>query len=449
MFWRTTGIFVTALCCALAADDNLPLSDRVVRLLTELIRLDTTNPPGSETRVAEYLKQTMAPFAIPSETMGADPRRLNFVARLKGTGKGKPVLLFAQSDTPPADKSQWTFDPFSGEVKNGFVLGRGSKDTKALLAAELAVFVEIKRRNIPLQRDLILCVEADGAGSSGMQWMMQNQWPKIEAEFAIGEGGSSYEADGRMVHLIQTAEKLPLRMQLTARPGIPGRIGEGPIIRLSRALVRLSEAEPAIRMTPVTKRYFREMARLAGNEWLLPVIARLDNPGTAAVAAREVRAKNADFDAMLHDSMQPVSFRGGGRGTPTTAEAIVEVRRLPGESREEILGRMRALLVDVGVEVAVAAGPQAPGADASSLNTAAFRGMQTVFAKLHPEDIVTPFVSLQPTGNAYLRSRGVSVYGLPLFGDAGAIADEKIPVAVLQDGVELLWQIVLEIAGGT
>ena len=132
------------------------------------------------------------------------------------------------------------------------------------------------------------------------------------------------------------------------------------------------------------------------------------------------------------------------------AEAIVEVRRLPGESREEILGRIRGLVFELGVEVSLAPGPQTPVADTSSLTSAAFRGMQNIFNKLHPEDIIAPYLAINPTGNAYLRSRNVAVYGLPLFHEpSNAGADEKIAVHELQDGVELLWQIVLEIADGS
>jgi acetylornithine deacetylase/succinyl-diaminopimelate desuccinylase-like protein len=450
MVRRLAGIFAFS-CLTFGADENLPLSDRVVRYLSDLVRLDTSNPPGNETRVADYLKQVAQQFGIPVETMGPDLRRLNVVARLRGSGKGRPLMLFAQSDTSGADKALWTFDPFSGEVKGGFIHGRGSKDTKALLAAELAVFVEIKRRNIPLNRDLILCVEADGSGSSGMQWMMQNQWSKIDSEFALGEGGYSFDADGRKIHLVQVAEKLPLRITLTARNGGATRT-EGPLVRLSRALIKIVDSEQTVRLSPVTRRYFREMAKLTGYEWLTPLIARLDAPATAAAAAKELRTRSADFDALTHDTVLPLTMRGSTRAAPVAfAEAVVEVRRLPGESREEILSRYRALLGDTaGVEVTTAPGPLIPGADATSLNTAAFRSMQNVFGRLHPEDIVSPYLSLNPTGNSHLRSRGVAVYGLPLFGElSNAIPDERIASNVLQDGVELLWQIVLEIASGS
>src|ERR1700683_1724639 len=173
-----------------AADDNRPLGERTRQSLSARIRLATSNPPGNETRVAEYLRQVADSHGIPYEMLGGDPRRQNFIARLKGTGKGRPLLLMAHSDVVPVDRSQWTVDPFSAENRNGVIYGRGAQDDKSLLAAELAVMVEIKRRNIKLGRDLILLSEADEEDrNTGIEWMIQHQLPKIDAEFALNEGG--------------------------------------------------------------------------------------------------------------------------------------------------------------------------------------------------------------------------------------------------------------------
>ena len=147
---RVCALLISLTAFGVAADDNRSLGDRTRQYLTDLVRLDTSNPPGNETRVAEYLKQVADCYGIPCELLGGDPQRLNFVARLKGTGKGRPLLLMAHSDVVPAERSQWTVDPFSGENRNGFIYGRGTQDDKSLLAAELAVMVEIKRRNIKL-----------------------------------------------------------------------------------------------------------------------------------------------------------------------------------------------------------------------------------------------------------------------------------------------------------
>ncbi len=137
------------------------LGTQTVRFLTELIQLDTTNPPGNETRVAEYLKSIATSNGIACELLGGEPKRLNFVARLKGSGAAGPLLLMAHSDVVPADRALWTVPPFAGLSRDGFIWGRGALDDKSLLAAELAVFLELKRRGIKLKRDVILLAEAD------------------------------------------------------------------------------------------------------------------------------------------------------------------------------------------------------------------------------------------------------------------------------------------------
>src|ERR1700722_14096944 len=187
---RFCALFCVAALVGLAvADDNRSLPDRTRQYLIDLVKIDSSNPPGNETVVAQYLKQVADSHGIPCELIGTDPKRQNFVARLKGSGHGKPLLLLAHSDVVPVERSQWTVDPFSGENRNGYLYGRGTEDDKSLLAAEIAVMVEIKRRNIKLGRDLILLAEADEeAGSTGIEWMTQPQH-RIDAEFAISEGG--------------------------------------------------------------------------------------------------------------------------------------------------------------------------------------------------------------------------------------------------------------------
>src|SRR5579862_59303 len=145
---RVCAFLAVLAVLGVAADDNRPLGDRTRQYLTDLLRLDTANPPGNETRVADYLKQVADAHGLYNELLGSDPRRQNFIARLKGSGKGRPLLLVAHSDVAPAERGQWSVDPFSAENRNGYIYGRGAQDDKSLLAAELAVMIEIKRRNI-------------------------------------------------------------------------------------------------------------------------------------------------------------------------------------------------------------------------------------------------------------------------------------------------------------
>ena len=449
--------WVLAAVSLAAADDNIPLGERTQQYLIDLVRLDTSNPWGHETRIAEYLKQVADSHAIPCEMLGPDPRRLNFVARIKGSGKLRPLLLMAHSDVVPVDRSQWTVDPFKAETKNGFIYGRGAVDDKSLLAAELAVMVEIKRRNIKLNRDIILLSEADEeAGSTGIQWLTTSAWSKIDSEFALNEGGFILAVDGgHQVFQVQTAEKIPTRILLTAH-GTAGHASlprpDNPIVRLSRAIVRLADADQPVRLNPTTRRYFREISKLPDYAWLAPIVPKLENPATASAAANQIRARDPELDAMLRTSVSPTMLRAGMKVNviPNTAEAQFDVRRLSNETREEILTRFRQIINDSSVDVALAPGQPMPATEPSSLTTSLYKAIEKVVSA-HPEDTVLPYMSRGATDGSYLRAKGVAVYGVPLFVKDSPEAkvhgnDERISTATLEEGVELLWRTVLEVA---
>jgi acetylornithine deacetylase/succinyl-diaminopimelate desuccinylase-like protein len=436
------------------ADDNRSLGDRTRQYLTDLVRLDTSNPPGNETRVADYLKKVCDSYGIQAEELG-DPKHLNFVARLRGTNnKGRPLLLMAHSDVYPVspdDAKKWTADPFGAELKNGYIYGRGTLNSKSLLSAELAVMVEIKRRNLKLSRDVILVSEADGEGNmTGIQWLIQNAWSKIDAEFALNNGGSLLESkDGVKVFGIQTMEKIPTRVILTAH----GTMGTGalpradnPLVHLAEAVSRISKADEPIRINPTTRQYLQQLSSLSDYAWLAPLLAKLDNPSTMAAAAAQIGAKDKELDAMLHTTISLSSS--------VDKEAQYDVRRMPSETRDDVLARLRQIVNDSAVDVSFAPGPPMPTALASPRETDLYKAMSRAIARIYPRDAtVTRYMSMAATDSGFLRSRGVPVYGVPLFarepGDPSRARgiDERISPKALDDGVELLWQIVQETAG--
>ncbi len=455
---RVIAACILLVCPLVASDDNIPLPERARQYLVDLLKLDTTNPPGNETRVADYLKQVADAHGIPAELLGPDPKRMNFVARLRGAGRKRPLLLMAHSDVVPADRTQWTADPFRAEIHGGFIVGRGAVDAKSLLAAELAVMVEMRRRNIHLSRDVILLSEADEeAGSSGIQWMIGQAYSKIDAEFALNEGGYILETPepGR-IYNIQTMEKVPTRVVLTAH----GTAGHGslprpdnPVVRLARAIAKLAEADQPVRLNTTTRRYLRELSKVDEYTWLPPLIPKLDNPATSGAAANQIRSRDPEIEAMLRTSLSPTMLKGSSKVNviPNSAEAQLDVRRLPNETREEVLARFRQIVNDTSVEITFSPGPQMPATEPSSLLNPLYRAMERTF-KTHPEDIVLPYMSRGATDGSYLRARGMAVYGVPLFEKEGSESrahgnDERISPKNLDDGVELLWQIVLEVAG--
>ena len=215
--------------------------------------------------------------------------------------------------------------------------------------------VEIKRRNLKLNRDVILVSEADEEGGmTGLQWLIQNAWSKIDAEFALNEGGSLTETkDGTKVFGIQTIEKTPMRVILTAR----GTVGSGavprpdnPIVHVDEAASRLAKADQPVHLNTTTRRYLTALADLADYSWLKPLLPKLENPAAAQATAAQIRAHDVELDAMLHATVSPIGQQNG--------EALMDVRRMPErETREEVLARLRQMVNDSAVDVVVRARP--------------------------------------------------------------------------------------------
>jgi acetylornithine deacetylase/succinyl-diaminopimelate desuccinylase-like protein len=452
MRWRNLTALACLAGCTALAQDAFPTRAR--KYLSDMARLDTTNPPGNETRMARYIKDVLDAAGIACQLAGSDPDRLNVVARLPGSGEGRPLLLMAHSDVVPADPQQWTVPPFAAEVREDYLYGRGTQDDKSLLAAELAVVTELKRRNLALRRDVILLSESDEeAGSTGIQWLIRNDWKAIDAEFALNEGGFAMDLpSGRRVFQVQTAEKVPTRAILRAH----GTAGHGslprpdnPVVALARAVVRLAEAEQPVRMNATTRRYFAALAGLDEFRWLSPLLPALDNPATAVAAAAEVRSRDPELDAQLHTTMSPTVFSAGNKVNviPNTAEAQVDVRRMPDETQEEIFARMRRIIHDRSVEVLPAPEQEMPSTEPSSLTTELYKTMDTVFQKASPHALVVPYMQRGATDGSFLRAKGMAVYGVAAFVRDGPESrahgnDERISWTNLDAGTNLLWEIV-------
>ena len=443
---------------AAAAQDTSSLTSRARRYLEDILRFDTTNPPGNETHVAEYLKGVAESEGIACELLGDDPGRLNFIARLRGSGARRPLLLMAHSDVVPADRSQWSVDPFSAELRDGFLYGRGAQDDKSLLAAELAVLVELKRQGLALARDVILMSESDEeAGSTGIQWLVRNAWSKINADFALNEGGLSMDSpSGRRLFQIQTSEKIPTRAIVTAQ----GTAGHGslprpdnPVVRLARAIARLADSDQPVRLNSTTRRYLAALAQLDDYRWLAPLVPKLSHAQTAVPTANQIRARDAELDAQLRTTLSPTMLAAGTKINviPNVAEAQIDVRRLPNETREEVVARLRKIINDNAIKISPAPGQEMPPTEPSSLTTVLYKKMEEVFQRSAPNAVVVPYMQRGATDGAFLRQKGMAVYGVPLFvredPDSRAHGnDERISLRSLESGTKMLWEIVVEVS---
>ena len=450
---RIASILLLSAATALAQ----PVGELSASYLRDLIRLDTSNPPGDETRVANYLKAVADKEGIPAELLGDDPQRLNFIARLRGSGKQRPLLLMAHSDVVPVDRSQWTVEPFAAIENGGYIYGRGAEDDKQLLAAELAVLVDLKRRKVALDRDIILLSEADEeAGARGATWVVEHAWPKIDAEFALNEYSYTLVTpSGIPVVQIQTAEKIPTRFKLVAH----GTAGHGslprednPVLHLARAIVKLNDADEPVHLNSTTRAYVHELAKLPDYAWLAPLMPKLENAATSSKTADEIRARDAELGAMLRFTMSPTMLSAGLKINviPNTAEVQVDGRRLPDETHEEIFARLKRIIDDPAITIEPPERAEQPSTEPSSLTSPLYLAMEKVFKEAMPNAVVVPFLMRGTTDGAFLRAKGMAVYGVPVFRKDGELRmhgnDERISLDNLRSGTELLGKIVLSVA---
>ena len=268
-------LFVTALCTS-AAFAQIPAIDwdqqkaEILRHYRALVQLDTSNPPGNETRVVEYLKKVLEDEGIPTKTFALDPKRANIVARLKGNGSKKPLLILAHSDVVGVQREKWPVDPFGAVLKDGYIWGRGTRDDKPILAANLMVMLLLKRGNVPLDRDVIFLAEASEEADTtgvGINFMLAQHFDEVNAEFSLTEGGGATLVGNKVTIVnIGTAEKVPARIRLIAN----GTSGHGSIPRLDNAVTHLSAAvekvgtwETPMRLNDTTRSYFEKLATIS------------------------------------------------------------------------------------------------------------------------------------------------------------------------------------------
>ncbi|HEU0124451.1 MAG TPA: M20/M25/M40 family metallo-hydrolase [Bryobacteraceae bacterium] len=431
------------------------LEERTQRYFIDLLRINTSNGPGNETQAAQYIQRELEKEGIPSELLGGDPNRLNVIARLKAANPThRPLLLMAHSDVVPIEPKLWTVPAFDAVQKDGFIYGRGAVDTKSLVAAEMAAIVELKRRNSPLNRDIIFLSEADEeAGSTGIQWLIRNAWAKIDAEFCLNEAGArSLTEDGAEIFQIQTSEKVPTRVILVAR----GSAGHGSLPRkdnavahLSDAISKLTKAYMPVQLNTTTRRYFHELSKLEEYKWLQPMLPGLENKATLTTAANAIGDRDAELDAQFRTTVSPTILRAGMKVNviPNQAEAQLDVRRLPGETKEEVYARFRQIINDPAIDVLPEPGQDMPATEPSSLTTDLYKAIETAIHAQNAKAAIIPYMSRGATDGAFLRAKGMAVYGVPVFmrDDKPGRAhgnDERIRVTTLREGAALFLKIV-------
>src|SRR5687767_1613653 len=270
-----TALLLTTLLAsaALAQQANAPdwsqIEAETMQHFQALLRFDTSDPPGREIEAAEYLKQALEKEGIAVEMIALEPHRPNLVARLRGNGSKRPLLIMGHTDVVNVDPTKWTHPPFSATRDGGYVYGRGAVDDKDNVVARLMMMLMLKRMNVPLDRDVILLAEAGEEGTTrvGIQLMAREHLPKIDAEYCLAEGGGVTRVGGKVKYAsVQTLEKIPRAIELTARG--PSGHGSVPlqgnaVVRLANAVAKIGAWKAPVRLNEITRAYFQRLAAIS------------------------------------------------------------------------------------------------------------------------------------------------------------------------------------------
>jgi acetylornithine deacetylase/succinyl-diaminopimelate desuccinylase-like protein len=421
----------------------------------DLVQINTAY--SNETKVVEYLKRVLDAEGIPSKTFALDPTRANLVARLKGNGSKRPLLILAHTDVVEVQKEKWPVDPFGAVMKDGYVWGRGTIDDKDKLTAMLMAIILIKRSGAQLDRDLIFLAEsgeeADPMGV-GINFMVSQHFDEINAEFALTEGGTARQENGRVsVVQIGTTEKVPRRARLVAT-GISGhgsvpRI-DNPVVHLATAVGKIGTWEPPMHLNETTRTYFGKLAGISPPDRAARYRALLD-PQRAKGVQRYFAENEPTVYSMLRTSIVPTMLKAGvgPNVIPSEAEATLDIRALPGEDISEFYGEMQRVINDPAVKV-VPIPSTRPEAPASRLDTEMYHVLEQVSQRMYPGSVLLPTMSTGASDMAQLRAKGIQSYGIgPAIKDEdrayGAHSDvERLAESSLYRFVEFTWNAVSE-----
>ncbi|HEX4998064.1 MAG TPA: M20/M25/M40 family metallo-hydrolase [Terriglobia bacterium] len=423
-------------------------------IFRELIEINTTESSGNTTTAAEAVAARLKNAGFPEsdvQVLAPSPRKGNLVARYRGNGRQRPLLLLAHLDVVEALREDWTTDPFALVERAGFFYGRGAIDDKAMAAIWTATFIRLRGEGYTPDRDLILALTADeeGGPENGVKWLLENHRELIDAEWCLNEGGGSQSRDGRPVfHAVQMAEKTYQNFLLETRS--PGGHSSRPsrdnaIYRLAAGLTRLEKFEFPIRLTEVTTTYYRRMADLQIGQPAADMRAIATGKADKNAVAR-ITASPYD-NALLRTTCVATRLDAGhaDNALPQAARALVNCRILPGESADATKKAIVRALQDDRISITAVGAAQAN--IASPVTPAILETIERVTETMWPGTPVIPTMSTGATDGMYLRLAGIPTYGVPgLFSDPNDNRahgmDERIGVREFYDGREFLYRLV-------
>jgi acetylornithine deacetylase/succinyl-diaminopimelate desuccinylase-like protein len=441
--------------CHAAEIDWTKVRAEAVQLLQELIRIDTTNPPGNERAAALHLQKLLESDGIETRILDVAPGRANLYARIKGDGSRRPLILLSHTDVVMAEPQRWTVPPFSGELRDGFIYGRGATDMKGTATVHVTLMRLIKRLNIPLKRDLILLAVADEeAGGSGATSLIEKHPELIRgAEFLLNEGDVVYVKNGKVEQYgVDVMEKAALWLRIIAKgPAGHGSIplANSSVERLLRALERLRRLETPIQVSPAVAEGYRMRAQQQTDPVLRKAYANLER-ALKKPALRKKLLTDSTLNAEVRNTFTITGLQGSDKVNviPGVAWAQIDARLLPGETPAGFIATLRRVLDDPELEIETLEGSTPTG---SSADTDLMRAIRKVAARRDPGVPVIPTMLTSSTDSAKFRPLGITAYGFEPFklddrelnrahGD-----DERVSVENLGFALQFFYEVIREL----
>ncbi len=455
------SIFVAFSGAQTPQSDSTKIEEETIRHFQAILRLDTSNPPGNEKLVVDYLKSVLDQEGIEAKVFALDPQRPNLVARVRGSGKKRPILIMGHTDVVTVDPAKWKHPPFSATRDGGYVYGRGTLDDKPDVLAGLMTMLQLKRMKVALDRDVIFLAEAseEGNGPYGINYMVDKHWPEIDAEYCLAEGGEVIRSGGRIQYAtVVTTEKVAHTVRLISR-GVAGHgsvpLRSNAIVHLSQAVAKVAAWQTPMRLNETTRAYFAALAKLSSPEDAERFQKLLQEKDTDAV--QEYLAINQPrLYSTLRTSISPNIIKGGylRNVIPSEAEATLDIRALPDEDFPALLDQLRKVINDPAIEVVkVTANATRPGSPPSRLETEGFKVLEAAHRRIYNVATV-PTMMTGGTDMAQVRARGVQCYGIGPIIDSedgpkgfGAHSDqERILEEALHKFVRFQWDVVVQLA---
>ena len=454
-------VFVASQRLAVAAEVPAPEGE-AREILDELLRVDTSH--GNETVALRPVLARLERAGVHGDILESAPGRGNLVARIRGSGARRPLLLLAHVDVVPVEGQPWTSPPFTPTEREGHLYARGVSDDKAMAAAVVAVALEVARRRTPLSRDLIVALTAgeETGGHAGVHWLVEHRPELLDAELALNEGGAlQLTPDGKRMQVVRlaVAEKVYQSYRLEVR-GVGGHSSQpptegDPTLALARALVRIAEHRFPARVLPEIREAFAIDATLEPPPLGPALASAASSAPRLAAADAQVIARDRVFNALVRTTCVTTMLRAAPQDNvlPTTAEATVNCRILPDETREGTRAALERVIADPAVAVQPIGDDEAgPSSTIGGEVTAAVR---KVVRELWGDVPVVHAMQTGATDSRFLRQKGILTYGIHSApgtlddarkGRAAHGADERRPVAWLPAGVRYVRALTLELA---